>query len=307
MRALPLLCALVLTGSAWAQPQPQPQKVDLRPIWKVGQASRYRIVQTEQTVAQMRGLGEPQKSTTQIEAVVAWEVLEVHEAGGGSARMSIESIQFKISDAQGQSRTITADSADEATQSLRQYIAALSGAAVTVTVGPDGQVASVQGHEAVRARAGEIGQKLDEGFFRDIARDLAVLTGGGASVEPSGKWQHTNSSHHPIGQLRQSYTDELRGVEMLAGLPVAIIERRGELSLEPDLSGRPADAPPLELRVTEADYAAQLFFDLSRHELVGSQAQQTLELEVTITTPRGALVQSIREVTRTQVLRISER
>ena len=101
MRAFPLLCALALAGSAWAQPQQQPQKVDLRPLWKVGQASRYRIVQTEQTVAQMRGLGEPQKSTTQIEAVVAWEVLEIQEAGGGTARMSIESIQFKITDAQG--------------------------------------------------------------------------------------------------------------------------------------------------------------------------------------------------------------
>ena len=283
------------------------QTFDLRPVWKTGQASRYQIHQTELTVAQMQGLGEPQRSTIQVDAVVMWEVLASGESSGGTARMTVESISFQVTGEDGQTRTITADAADEEFQSMRQYLAALAGAAVTVQIAPDGRIESVEGHEAIRAKAGEAGDNLDEGFFRDLARDLAVLTGGQASVKPAAKWQHTHTSDHPIGELRQSYTDELRGVEVLGGVPVAVVQRRGELALEPDLSGRPADAPPLDIRTTETDYTAQLFFDLSRRELVGSHAQQTLELEVTITTPARALVQSIREVTSTQMLRISER
>lgn len=305
MRIVPHL--LLLTFFLAAHGFAGDQAVDLRPIWKAGQTSRYQISQTELTAAQMQGLGEPQRSTTQVEAVVAWEVVAAEPSGGGTARLTIESISFEVTGEDGQTRKITAQASDEEFQSMRQYIAALSGSAVTVAIGSDGQISSVEGHEAIREKAGEAGENLDEGFFRDLARDLAVLTGGQASVQRGMKWQHTHTSDHPIGELRQSYIDELLGVEVLAGVPVAAIRRRGELALEPDLSERPADAPPLNIRTTEATYDAQLFFDLSRHELIGSHAQQTLALEVTITTPAREFVQSIREVTSTQVLRISER
>ena len=295
-------CGTILAASTRAQEA----SYDLRPMWKTGQVSRYRILQMERTTAQMQDAGQPQQSSTRIEVLVNWTVLEAAEGGGGSAQLAIESMTFDVTDSQGQTHRITADSADERFESMRQYIAALSDAPITVTVAADGSITAVTGYEAIRSAAGAAGENLDEGFFKDLARDLAALTGGQAELKPGAKWTHENTSRHPLGELHQKYSDEFRGVELMAGIPVAFVHREGQLTLEPDLSQRPPDGPQLDLHTTEASVTSQMFFDLSRHELAGSHTEQVLALDVTLTVAGRQFTRTIREVTSTQVLRVGE-
>jgi hypothetical protein len=301
--SLILTCAALYLGTPVAQAQ---DATDLRPMWKTGQVSRYRIAQTETTTAQLQGVGEPQQSSIEVRAQVTWHVIEALDGGGGTCQMTVDSMTFHVTAPDGQTHAISADSSDERFASMRQYIAALTGAPVTFSIGTDGAILSVAGYEPIRAAAGAAGENLSDRFFRDLGRDLAVLTGGQAAVKPGMSWTHDNSSDHPLGTLHQKYTDELRGIETVAGIPIAAIDRRGSLTLEIAQDNRPAQAPALDLRTTDASYSGQLFFDLSRHELIGSHAQQTLALEVTLTAGGRDFTRSIREVTTAQVLRIAE-
>jgi hypothetical protein len=305
MRTVPvILIALALCGPTLAQEPPHP--VDLRPVWKAAQASRYRITQTERTEMVVAGLAEAQSSVTDVEAVVTWEVVEAAEGGGGTARMTLESMSMKILGADGKTRSVTASAADEPLEPARQYIAALSGSPVTVQVAADGSIASVTGFEAIRAKAGQAGERIDEEFFRELARDLSALTGGQSSVASGTTWQHAHSSPHALGRVRYAYTDKLAGVERMAGIPVAVIERKAAVTFEPELPPRPADAPPIQVATRDASYESQLMFDLSRHELVGAAMRQTLVLEITTTVGDRAITRTVREATEGQILRISE-
>ena len=282
------------------------QAVDLRPMWNAGQSARYQITQTEVSRAQVQGMGEPQETTTQIDVVVDWEVIEADPDGGGLVRMTIDELSMTLTGPEGQEMTVTENSASERARPLQQWVRALTGSPLEVSVDSDGSIAGVEGYEAIREEAGQAGTNLNEKYFQEIARDLAVLVGGQASVRPGQTWNTRHEGAHRMGTILYDTTYTLRGVEEMAGVPVALVRRTAEMEFEPDFSGLPDDAPDIDVRVTEAGQSAHIMFDLSRHEVVGGHFEQVLALETSFSIGDRDLTRTMRESATTQLLRIAE-
>jgi hypothetical protein len=283
--------------------------VDLRPIWREGQASKYRITQREVTTAMVGGgpaAVAPRQSITDIELVTSWQVLKADPAGGGVARMVLESMTMKISDAEGQTHTVTATEAEAGMESAQGWIKAVTGSPLDVTVLPDGQIGGVKGVDAIQKKAPEMAKRLDEPYFQELAMDVATLTGGQAGAKVGAKWTNQHVGTHQAGKITYNESSELSGVEPIAGIPVALVTRKTKLMLAPDLGELPADAPPVNIRMTTGEQTGQLMFDASRHELVGGHFDQVLEIEVEVTFQGHKLTRTTKEQTSTQLLRISE-
>ncbi|MBI1370945.1 MAG: hypothetical protein GC162_20115 [Planctomycetes bacterium] len=281
---------------------------DLRPIWTEGQVSRYRITQTELTVQQIQGMTEPAESVVELGGEVTWQIIKTPGPGqsGGTARMTLDKLTMKITDPSGTKLEVDGRGSDPATEGLRTWINAITGAPLEVSVGPDGTIGHVSGFKAIQDKAGPAGEKLDESYFQEIAMDLAVLVGGPAGAKPGAKWSEQHDGSHRMGIIHFDSTYNLTGVEKIAGIDVAMINRNSKMTFEPDMSDVPANAPPIKVRTVKATQSSQIMFDTTRHEVVGSNGDQTLELEISLTLGGRTLVRTNKEVTSTQVLRISE-
>ena len=299
-----LLVSLTPFGAAFAQTDEG--AVDLRPMWREGQSARYRIEQTEVARAQVQGAGEAQQTTTQIDVVVDLEVIEADPDGGGVVRMTIDELTMDLTGPTGEKMTITKSSGGEGTEPLQEWIGALLGTPLRITVGPNGAIAGVEGYQAIQQKAGDAGANLNEKYFQEIARDLAVLVGGQASVEPGESWETQHEGSHRLGALLYDTTYTLQGVQEMAGVSVALVQRTAEMEFEPDLSGLPENAPEIDIRVTDAGQSAQIMFDLSRHEVVGGHFEQVLGLETSFSIGGRDLTRTMTETTSTQLLRVAE-
>ncbi len=301
LRELFLLIALLCPTVSQAQ-----ETVDLRPLWKKGQLSRYQMHQVETTVTQMPGLADPQESVTEFDAEVTWQVIEAKAEGGGLARLHFDNITIKLTGPSGQSSTVTAQQADPEFEGTQQYIKALMGGTLEVRISPDSQVGGIQGIEAIKQNAGPSGQRMNENYFKGMVMDLAMLTGGTAGIKPGQTWTFPHTSTHPLGQIHLNFTDEFKGVEEIAGVPVALVQQKAQVTFEPDLKDPPADAPPVQVRTTAAEAGGQILFDLSRHEIVGSQSLQKLGIEIKMTVRGRDFTRILNETTQTELVRIAE-
>jgi len=284
-------------GVALGQPAAGLEPVDLRPQWEAGQTSRYRITQTERTRDEIPQAGKSRQSSTELEVEATWRVLNAAEAGGGTAELVIDKLEMETIGPDGQSQPLT-----EPTQ---QWIDAMTGNPIEVEVGPDGGVQSVDGYQAIRQAAGPIGERLDEAYFREIVRDLALMYSGGvAEAEAGDEWPQSHRGSHQMGTLLYDTEYTLQGVQRIAGVPVAMVNRSSDVRFEPEL---PEDAQgSVDLRLTNASQSGQVMFDLSRHEVVGANVDQTLEFQITRSIRDRQLTVNRRETTSTQVLRIAE-
>lgn len=302
-----MLAVLMLSGgAAFAQPADgEAETIDLRPMWESGQQSRYRITQSEVTRVEVPQLDRSRESTTEFEVEVSWRVLEAAEGGGGTAEMVIEDMAMTVTAPNGESRRITANGGGEGTEQTQQWIGALTGKPLEVEVGPDGAVGSVEGYEAMRQAAGPLGENIDEAYCRELARDLAVMYSDGLrDAEPGDDWSHRFPGSHQLGSLQYTTDFTLRGVQRIAGVPVAMISTRSEIDFEAEIPDELAGS--VDVRLADARQSGQVMFDLSRHEVVGANAEQMLEFERTRSLRDRELTMIQRETTNWQILRLSE-
>ncbi|MDH3582881.1 MAG: DUF6263 family protein [Phycisphaerae bacterium] len=303
LRHLPLILAALIATA----PGSSTRAEDLRPIWKKGRTSRYQVTQTEVTTLEVRGMTQPRQTLMDMELKVAWEILEADADGGGTARMTFSDLALVMTGVNGDKSRATAEAADEKLAGARTWIQAMSDTPLRVTVDADGSISKVRGFEAIRRKAGEQGDRLDENYFKEIAMDLAVLFGGTENREAGDSWKLAHGAAHRMGQISYDSTYEMQGVENIAGIPVAMVNRNSKMSFEPRLpDDLPADAPEVDVRVSESDHRAQIMFDTSRREVVGSNMSQTLELEIRRQVLDRELVTVMREESNTQMLRIQE-
>lgn len=306
-RTMLVFTLCLLAATALAQAAEPITTVDLRPLWSKGQTARYRITQTEVTVTEIPTINQSVEATTQIEAELTWQVTDADEAGGGKAKMSIDSLDLTITDGQGNAMRVSNRGGDPGTESYQTWAKALTSGAITVTVDGSGHVTDVSGYQAIQSRAGDAGAGLDGDYFREIAMDLAVLVGGQAQAKPGTTWKIQHGSKHRLGRIEYDSTYQLQGVEQIAGIPVAMVSRNSKMTFTPDLGNRPAEAPKVTVKTNEATHSAQILYDVSRHEVVGGHFEQVLGITMTISIQGRQIVQTNREVTSTQLLRIEEK
>ncbi len=291
---------LTLTSTALGQKDAE-ATFDLRPIWKSGQQSRYRLTQEEKTTIEIVGLAKPQSTTTKMTAEVTWQVTKANKEGGGTATLTIDKLTMSITDRKGNTTVV---SATEGEEKARQFVTAMTGSPLTVTIGGNGGVESIQGHEAIQSKAGDQGKNLDADYFKELAMDLAVLFGGKKGVKTGAEWTQDHTSKHRLGKIAAKATYKAAGVEYISKIPVVLINRTADIRFEPKLRD---GGPPIDLKTTDTKSTAQIMFDMSRKEVVGANFDHVLQLEISRTVGSRTLRSVYREAANTQLIRISEK
>lgn len=305
MMRMMLAVVVLMSGAAFAADAGG--GVDLRPIWKQGQASRYQLTQMEVTRMAIEGIGQPQESTTQITGQISWKIDRVDENGGGVAIMTMDTLTMKMTGPDGQVIEVSERKADSpAAKALQPWINAMVGSPLKVTVEADGKIGTVDGWRAIAQKAGE-GSKIDELYFQEVAMDLAVLVGGKKDQQPGATWNHRYTGSHRLGKVDYDNRYELSGIEQIAGVPIAVVQRTSKMKFEPDLTDLPADAPKVNVKTRQASNTSQIMFDTTRHEIVGMNIDQALEIEIGVNVSNRNIIRTTSESTSTQLLRIEEK
>lgn len=303
--ALAVLPALTVASPAGAQGSGDGSGVDLRPMWRDGQRSRYRITQMEATHQEVAQLDRSMDSTMEFTAELTWEVTDAADGGGGTAELTLDSIEMLITGPDGEQRRVTASQAPEGMESMQGWIEAMTGTPLAYEVAADGSIEGVSGYGPIQNAAGEQSGRLNETYFRELAVDLVALTGGAPGVSPGDGWSHQRSGTHQMGELDYDTAYTLQGVETIEGIDVAMVRFESELDLRPDLSGVPDEAS-LNVDPREVSERGQIMFDLSRNEIVGAHVERVIDVEITASAGGRSFTQTRRTATNTQILRISE-
>lgn len=299
------LAIMFVAGPLIAQDAPKP--ADLRPLWKQGQTSRYETTYARLRTSEVIGLAPPVQAKMKVDAVVRWKVTAANPDGGGVAEMTIENMTVELTNSEGESLTVDRNSNDERTANMAKVLNALIDSPLEVHVDATGHVGQVKGAEAIQAKTGlDDDSGMTEKDFQESASDLAVLVGGAQAVAAGESWNEKFEWNHEMGSISYDTTYTLAGVEPIAGVPVAMINRTAALGFIPDLSDLPEDAPPITAKLVEGSHTAQIMFDLSRHEVVGQNIDQTMQIEVTIEAPGRRIVRVMKEQSNSQLVRISE-
>jgi hypothetical protein len=139
------------------------------------------------------------------------------------------------------------------------------------------------------------------------ANSLESSSSSTLDLSHTAPWKSDLTWDHDLGKVNQRWTYQLDRLETLAGVRVAVVLGQAKLKLLPDFSDRPADAPPMKVKLLEGSAQTQVWFDLSRHEAVGRELSITEKIQVTITLPNGKRFERIlTESVQSQTLRISE-
>jgi len=200
--------------------------------------------------------------------------------------MTLQWITAEI-EANGETRVNDSRKGSGDSQNMHRFLKAMVGEPLKVRVNADGSIESVEGVGAMKRNIGaELERLIPEPLdFVETASELATVPHAPAEAEPGERFDAEYRWTHELGHLDQRWAYELASVEELEGVRVATVTGEGELNLDVDRSQIPADAPPTDIRMTDASATAQVFFDLSRHEVIGRHHTQETTIEVNITLP----------------------
>ncbi len=293
--------SLIVAASAGAQNE----KLDLRPHWKQGQTSAYRVISERKLSAQITGpMGDNQSSATmRVEGEVAWEVLEASPDGGGVARLTTRKMQFSMTNDKG--RTLTADErrADEEIKEMRNLIKAYVDTPITAHIAADGTIEKLEGLDDMQSRAGELGESITENDLKDMVRETVLLSGATDAMQMGDSWKHeyqTTVTGKAEAQVKLRY--ELMGAEEIAGVPVAAVSGQGEVKIK-----KPELPPHARFKQTEGEENSQTYFDLTRHEVIGRNVDTVVGFRVEISLGGETITQQTTIHLNGQVLRIEEK
>jgi hypothetical protein len=312
--AAPLLLVvaalLAAPDATTAQPADDaPESHDLRPLWEDGQTARYRSITRRLTTIEITGpnLDRTQQTVLHFQTDLTWHVTDADPDGGGTARMRIDDIQARLTNAAGTEYRVTPDEAPEQLQALQTLVRAMVGAEMTVEVADDGRITGVTGWKAIQRQGGEAAAQLKEVDFIEMASELAVLVGGAADRQPGARWDADFAWDHELGTLQLETDYELESVERVAGVPLAIVAGESDVDFQVDVErASQPDGPKVDVRFEGGSQTSQIFYDLTRHEVAGRNLDRTLRFKVTLSF-QGRQIEQHREAREsTQVLRLAE-
>jgi len=310
------LCCLTLSAVA----QEETTATNLRPRWNQGQATHYEFwSQTLKTeAAESQGQTRSETTTYLTEGRIAWIVTEVGDEGA-TCTMQFETIKFTIIGNNGQQVVIDSQNRAGTFQVLEDMMAAMIATPLTVTVGADGSIESVQGVDAIAFAAGQevvdadiIPKEID---FVETASDLATLIAAPAQATPGQTWNTQHTWNHDnvfpgaetLADWDTTYTFD--SVGEIEGVPIATITTQSDIDLNVDLSELPAGRLDIDVRINDASGQGEVLFDLSRNEAVARNATMSYTAEITLSAPGQNLPPATVRVTErssSQLLRVAE-
>jgi len=313
-RGLGVFC---LVGLALALPARAPDAVaaeppetfSLRPAFERGQTARFEIATTRSIQTRMSfGDREHEANVTiELRAEIAWEVVRVNRDGGARCRMEADWLTATIRTAEGPPQRVDTRKGPGDNAALHRRLKAMTDTPLTVEVDPDGAIASVSGVERIHRRAGDMPDMPEEIDFIETASELATLWDAPAQARAGTSWRTEHTWRREAGELEQTLTWTVAGVELIEGIPVATVTVEGDARLTPDQPPGGRQGPAVNVRQTRGEYEGRVMFDLSRHEVVGRYARESRQREASSNMPDGRTLRSItQETIETQVLRIAE-
>jgi len=309
---LRLLRALVVSLVFFiVPPLASAQTVDLRPQWTEGQTALYEFWnQRRQTTTMSLGPNQREAAmTVTTEGRTRWTVDKVNDDGSSQCTMTLEWITAEIEN-NGETRVNDSRKGSGDSETMHAFLQAMVGVPLKVSVNRDGSIESVEGVDQMKRNIdSELESLIPEPLdFVESASELATVPHAPAEAEPGDTFDAQYRWTHELGHTDQDWTYELASVEELEGVRVATVTGGVELKLDVDRSEMPPDAPPTDIRMTEASATSQVFFDLSRHEAIGRHARQETTIEVNITLPdnRGTLKRVTEQKIQSQTLRVEE-
>ena len=281
---------------------------DLRPGWEAGETATYELWLKRRRVHRFEGQpppGAPAKRavTYQVTGTIGWRVDAVGDFGA-RCRMVIERIRAAITTPDGTTHEVPGgDGSHPATKQMGETLSALRGATIDVELAPDGTVAEIGGYESVIEASG--GQLEKQGFV-EMASRVAAVPSAPAEAAPGASWTHTITGRRAMGSLEQAVSYRLAGVREIAGIPVATIDTRAELSFDVNRARMPQRGPKIDIAMTDGARTGRILLDLQRGEVVGRHAEETRRLEMRVHMPQRTITQIIETTSRRQLLRIAE-
>ena len=305
---------LICNASLWSQTEVA--EYNLRPTWKAGQESKYEFWNRRDRKTTMRFNGKSRENSDRYisKGELVWIVDQVNTDGSSKCRMKYDWIEFTITSPTGEE--VVVDSRKSSTGPLApmsERLSALTSVWYTFSIAPDGTVTNVSGLNQLKAQMSNAESAPDELDFKESASDLAQLVGAPTELQVGGSWHEkfhwTNDLPLPNVKSFMNYdiTYKLSSVENVEGIQLATIDGTGRMSLEVDRSTIPAEAPPIDIKMTDSNFKTQILFDLNRHEAVGRNTTQNETININISTPAGQFTREHQITHQGQVLRIAEK
>jgi hypothetical protein len=136
----PAIFAIVLAG--FHVPAVSAQAPVFR--WKGGQVLTYRVAQTTTAVERLKD-AEPMTTTTQLDLVKRWQVLEVDSTGTATLQMSLDSLRMETRPPRGDTLLFDSAKPAQSTEILREELAKYVGPALTIVrIDARGQLVAVK-------------------------------------------------------------------------------------------------------------------------------------------------------------------
>ena len=175
---------------------------------------------------------------------------------------------------------------------------------MTVHLDANGEVTKIDGLDAMKSKLDNPDIFPEEREFAESARSLTGLVNAPDSATPGSKWTEQFDAKHQTGTMSYDTTWELDQIEELEGIPVASITGQSKLKLEVDRSDVPPNAPPIDVQLANANSEAQVWFDLDRGQVVGSNIVTETTITLSVNMGARSLNQTTTERDQDQVWRV---
>ncbi len=286
-------------------PVAAPHPVDLRPQFKQGRTTRYRVWTLRQ-VARSSNIRPSSTQKAEIEGELSWTVERVREDGSATCVLTLDWMSITATQRDGTLKRNDSRQASGDTGKTYALLRAMTGMPISFEVAADGKIKSVSGVNAIHAAVESKTHAPSDLDFIQSATDLTLLTAAPNKTRIDDQWQTQFIWDHDAGKMHHDASYKLESIERLADIPVAIVTGRSAMRLEVDGSYFQDDGPKPEIEMIDSDFKTQIMFDLTRHEAVGRNSieQRTVQIKIPIG-PRIVLT-VIKEHIHSQALRIAE-
>ena len=289
------------------------ETVNLRPVFQVDRQTRYRVwTQIHHTMT------DPSGGSThvqyEIRGELTWLVQSVEDDGSATCVMEIDWLTSNQTKDNGATQRNDSRQPSGDSNLTHRRLVAMANTPVSFQVTPDGIVHSVNGTDAIRQFAGDsidISEELDLHLI-ESATDLAMIAAAPDSAAAHDTWPVEFTWAHDLGRLQYNTTFTLASVEQIAGIRVAIAEANAPLQLNADTQKvraalrLPKLMPDPEVQLASGSFRTQVMFDLSRHEAVGRNTIEHLNIQLVFSQFDQSATFNFKEHIHSQALRIDE-
>ncbi|MBS0198760.1 MAG: hypothetical protein JSR77_18590 [Planctomycetes bacterium] len=222
------------------QPESRGPKIDLRPKFKKGQTTHFKLVMNTTGTQDAPGMGE-QTQTVNQEVGVALNVKDVNKETGATLELVYESFKLKLKPP-GDGEEINFDSTakNSGDDPIGSMLKGIVGLTLNIKADKDGNITSVEtggkGDALSGAAAGLMGQFTGPDVVKNLFGPIFTARRGSGEAAVGESWTNDDTIDAPWGKIKLVTTNTLKSHRGAS----AEIDIRGAFSLEPQSAGSPA-------------------------------------------------------------------